>query len=175
MTSIPEQPPAPASEQPLPPPPAEPPTIPAPPAPPRRRISPLAAGLLGLAIGAGIVGCAWAITANSDSSPGTFTLEGTFELTDSAVSDDNGGCMGTGGYDDIRTGTGVTVYGADNTVIATGALQDPTFTGLTCKFAVRVEDVPKGEKFYKVEVSHRGTLQLTADEAESGQFGGSLG
>ncbi|MGW4825551.1 hypothetical protein ACWEP4_43480 [Streptomyces sp. NPDC004227] len=38
-----------------------------------------------------------------------------------------------------------------------------------------VEDVPKGEKFYKVEVSHRGTLQLTVEEAESGQFGDSLG
>ncbi|MFD7996851.1 hypothetical protein [Streptomyces mexicanus] len=159
-----------------PPPPNEPPVAPAPLPPTKRSIRPLTAGLLGLAIGAGVVGAAWAITANSGpSEPGTFTLEGTFELTDGATSDDNGGCMGTGGYDDIREGTGVTVYGAAGDVIATGALQDPNYSALTCKFAVRVDDVPKGQKFYKVEVSHRGTLQLTAEEAQSGQFAGSLG
>ncbi|MEV7159382.1 hypothetical protein AB0N77_32990 [Streptomyces misionensis] len=159
-----------------PPPPAEPPAVPALPSPAKRPVRPLTAGLLGLAIGAAIVGAAWAVTAeNGPGDPGTFTLEGTFELTEGATSDDNGGCMGTGGYDDIREGTGVTVYGAGGDVIATGAIQNPDFSGLTCTFDVKVEDVPKGEKFYKVEVSHRGTLQLTAQEAQSGQFAGSLG
>jgi len=154
--------------------PAEPPAAPAPAA--KRRVGPLAAGLIGLAAGAAIVGGAWAATANSGpGKPATFTLEGTFELTDDAVDDGEGGCGGTGGYDDIREGTGVTVYGASGDVIATGALQDPSYESYTCSFHVRVADVPKGEKFYKVEVSHRGTLQLTADEAESGQFAGSLG
>lgn len=153
---------------------ADPPAEPAPAA--KRRLSPLTAGLIGLATGAAIVGGAWAATANSGpGKPATFTLEGTFELTDSAVDDGEGGCGGTGGYDDIREGTGVTVYGASGDVIATGALQDASYESYTCTFDVRVADVPKGEKFYKVEVSHRGTLQLTADEAEGGQFAGSLG
>jgi hypothetical protein len=45
----------------------------------------------------------------------------------------------------------------------------------SCVFDVAVPEVPKGEKFYKVEVSHRGTLQLTAKEAENGGLAASLG
>ncbi|MEU1596224.1 hypothetical protein ABZ468_26030 [Streptomyces sp. NPDC005708] len=144
--------------------------------PAKRRLSPLAAGVLGLAIGAAVVGGAWAVTANSGpGKPATFTLKGSFELTEDAVSDDNGGCMGSGGYDDIREGTGVTVYNAAGDVVATGALTNPTYGSPGCNFDVRVPGVPKGEKFYKVEVSHRGTLQLTAKQAENGELGASLG
>ncbi|WP_235029647.1 hypothetical protein [Streptomyces sp. 3213.3] len=68
------------------------------------------------------------------------------------------------------------MYGADSDVIATGHLGDSNSPGYgTCTFDVSVPDVPKGEKFYKVEVSHRGTLQLTAKEAENGEFAGTLG
>lgn len=164
----------------LPPPPAAPPTMPMPPmpaVPPKRRISPFAAGVLGVVIGAGVVGSIWAITANSGSSgPGTFTLKGTFTLTEDATTDGLGGCKGTGGYDDIQEGASVTVYGAGGDVIATGNLGDsksPSYD--TCAYSIAVEDVPKGEKFYKVEVSHRGTVQMTAEEAEAGEFAASLG
>ncbi|WP_206326330.1 MULTISPECIES: hypothetical protein [unclassified Streptomyces] len=159
------------------PPPAEPPAMPAP-EPAKKRLSPLAAGLLGVALGAGAVGGIWAITANSGpSEPATFTLEGTFELTESTDSDGNGGCRGAydSGYDDIAEGTGVTVYGASGDVIATGSLGDSTYDSFTCKFDIAIEDVPKGEKFYKVEVSHRGTVQLSAEEAENGELAASLG
>jgi hypothetical protein len=157
-------------------PPTEPPATPATPATARRRpLSPLAAGLIGLAAGAAIMGGIWAITANSGSSgPGTFTLDGTFELAES-ISQDDGSCLGTGGYDDIREGTSVTVYGASGDVIATGSLGKSDYELPTCTYKVAVPDVPKGEKFYKVEVSHRGTLQLSAKEAENGEFAGSLG
>ncbi|MCW7942827.1 hypothetical protein AAW14_12425 [Streptomyces hygroscopicus] len=37
----------------------EPPVLPTPPVPGKRRLSPLTAGLLGLAVGAGIVGGVW--------------------------------------------------------------------------------------------------------------------
>ncbi|MEV5643909.1 MULTISPECIES: hypothetical protein [Streptomyces] len=179
--SIPEQPttaPAPAA-------PAEPPTVPGapplpavPPAAQAKRLGPLAAGLLGLAVGAGVVGGIWAITAHSGpGEPATFTLEGTFTLTDEVTSDGDGGCSGgyDSGYDDIGEGTGVTVYGASGDVIATGALGDSEELVGTCAFDVAVPGVPKGEKFYKVEVSHRGTVQLSAEEAENGEFGASLG
>lgn len=152
-----------------------PPTLAAP-APSKKRLSPLTAGLLGLAIGASIVGGAWAITANNGpGKPATFTLEGSFALLEDAVALGDS-CRGTGGYDDIGTGTDVTVYGAKGDVVATGQLGGGTKAGVgACDFTVAVPGVPRGEKFYKVEVSHRGTLQLTAEEAENGEFAGSLG
>ncbi len=149
----------------------------APPAPPKRRLGPLAAGLVGLAVGAALVGGVWAITANNGSSgPGEFTLKGTFALLED-VSADGDGCEGRydSGYDDISEGTAVTVYGASGEVVATGELGDSTQAGGSCLFDVAVPGVPKGEKFYKVEVSHRGTLQLSAKEAEGGEFAGTLG
>ena len=159
-----------------PPPPAEAPATPEARQP--RRLTPLTAGLIGLALGAGIVGAAWTIAALSGpGKPGTFTLDGNFELTDSVIPDGNGGCAGDSGYDDIQEGTSVTVYDAAGAVVATGSLTHPKYDEDTynCDFTVSVPDVPKGEKFYKVEVSHRGTLQLAADDAENGEFAGTLG
>ncbi|MER5584834.1 hypothetical protein ABT090_24805 [Streptomyces asoensis] len=157
--------------------PAAPETPPMPATPPRQPLRPITAGFIGLAIGAALVGGAWAITATSDAGPGTFTLEGSFALTDDATMDDNGRCGGRsdGGYDDIAEGASVTVYGASGDVIATGALGDSAYDDGTCTYEVAVDDVPKGEKFYKVEVSHRGTVQLSAEEAENGEFSASLG
>ncbi|MFG2803315.1 hypothetical protein OIE43_07780 [Streptomyces pseudovenezuelae] len=165
------------------PPPAVPPVVPTtfPPqaALPGRRMNPLVAGMIGLVLGAGVVGGAWALTAAGSGAPETFTLEGTFELTDEVVSDGSDGCKGRydSGYDDIAEGTSVTVYGADGEVVATGALGDSAEDedGTSCTFAVAVDDVPKGEKFYKVEVSHRGTVQLSAEEAQDGALAVSLG
>lgn len=158
--------------------PPQPATPPLPPtAPPRRRPGPLAAGLAGLVLGAVIVGGVWAVTASSGSSgPGTFTLTGSFVLTEDAARTD-GGCGGRydSGYDDIREGASVTVYGASGAVVATGELGDSSYVDYKCTFKVAVSDVPKGEKFYKVEVAQRGTVQLSAKEAEGGDFGASLG
>jgi hypothetical protein len=67
------------------------------------------------------------------------------------------------------------VYGAGGDVVATGALGKSKAVSYSCVFEIAVDDVPKGEKFYKVEVSHRGTLQLSAKEAESGELAASLG
>ncbi|WP_181160624.1 hypothetical protein [Streptomyces solincola] len=102
-------------------------------------------------------------------------MTGEFVLRDEVAGDAVGGCEGraNSGYDDIAAGTSVTVYGANGDVIATG------FLGLGekddvlghCTFAISVDDVPTGEKFYKVEVSHRGTVQLSAEQAEAGLLG----
>ncbi|MCE0766287.1 hypothetical protein LWC35_25780 [Pseudonocardia kujensis] len=78
-------------------------------------------------------------------------------------------CSGSGGYSDIHAGTGVTIANASGAVVATGALatgraSSPT----TCDFAFTVPDVPAGEDFYQVTVSHRGTLTSSADELRSG-------
>ena len=60
-------------------------------------------------------------------------------------------------------------------LVATGALGKSKEVGYSCIFEVAVNDIPKGEKFYKVEVSHRGTLQLSAEEAENGELAACLG
>ncbi|MDX3615347.1 hypothetical protein OG920_18775 [Streptomyces europaeiscabiei] len=172
------------------PPPDVPLGSPTPPAP--RRLPLLLAGLAGIVIGGGAVGAVWGLsggqeaasspksassteTLAAETEPSTFTLTGTFELTEGAVGDGLGGCEGSGGYDDITEGAAVTVYDAAGTVVATGQLGDSTLSSGTCTFEVAVEDVPRGEDFYKVEISHRGTVQLSGDEAEAGQFGASLG
>lgn len=174
MTNEQPEPPTTPTHPTTPPPPAEPPTTA--PVSARRPLSPITAGLVGLAVGAALVGSIWAITANTSSEPAAFTLEGSFTLTEDAVAvDEDCAASYDSGYDDIREGTAVTVYGADDKVIATGELGDSTFTDYACRFDIAVDDVPKGEKFYKVEVSHRGTLQLSAEEAENGELAASLG
>jgi hypothetical protein len=136
----------------------------------------LIAGLVGLLVGAGAVGAAWVITSGRGTEePEVFTLTGTFQLTDDVISDGSGGCQGSSGYDDITEGTSVTVYDAAGTVVATGSLGESEQTLGVCELGVAVEDVPKGETFYQVEVSHRGKVKLSGEEAESGRFGASLG
>ncbi|MGW0551526.1 hypothetical protein [Streptomyces altiplanensis] len=153
--------------------------------------------LIGAVAGAASVGGTWYITSHdtssSDSTPtagtpvevleaeaqqeGTFTLTGDFTLTDGAISDDTGGCEGSGGYEDIELGTSVTVYDAGGSVIATSSLILSEFdeAAETCTYDVAVDDVPADEDFYQVEIGHRGKLQLSAEEAKSGGFSGSLG
>lgn len=175
----------------LPPQPAMPPSVPSPgqygpeyvsgpPEPPKKRVSPRGAGLIGLVVGAGLVGAAWAVTAIGGlGEPETFTLQGHFALTDQVGLEPDGGCRGSvdSGYEDIAEGTSVTVYGAKGDVIATGSLGESKADdlGMICTFKIAVPRVPKGEKFYKVEVSHRGTVQLSAKQAENGELAASLG
>lgn len=143
---------------------------------------PLATGMTGLAIGAGAVGSAWAIQAGQGSEThkaAAFTLRGKMTLTgDHIPSGDTGEqCTGYKGYDDISEGTAVTVYDTSGNLIAQGTLgagNSDDASG-TCEFDVRVPDVPKGEKFYQVEVSHRGKVSATAEQAEQGEFAASLG
>ncbi|MEV7121714.1 hypothetical protein [Kitasatospora griseola] len=97
-------------------------------------------------------------------------------LTSGAVDTKTGGCAGSGGYSDIRTGAAVTVYNESGTVLATGTLGPGSPKGAHgCVFTVTVSEVPKGPKFYQVEISHRGKINLSSGEAEAGLFGASLG
>ncbi|MFB7341863.1 hypothetical protein [Streptomyces hydrogenans] len=175
----------------------QPPVTPVPRKPARWRRNQVIAVLVGVAIGAGALGAAWALTgterassesdrlsitpssATSSESPSptltTFLLTGTLLLTSGVVSDGTGGCEGSNGFDDITEGAAVTVYDASGTVVATGELGESTRQGGACSFDVLVPDVPTGEGFYQVEVTHRGTIQLSEEEAMSGSFGGSLG
>ncbi|MBK3584285.1 hypothetical protein JHN49_11305 [Streptomyces sp. MBT57] len=99
---------------------------------------------------------------------------GAFTLTEDAI-DGRTGCYGTDGYDDIEEGTSVTVYDGAGDITATGILGTSTYAGGLCVFDIAIDNVPTGEKFYQVEVSHRGKVHLTADEAEAGKLSVSLG
>lgn len=146
----------------------------------RRRL--LAVGTLtGLALGAGAVGAAWGLSSSGGSSePAAFTLRGTLTLTDPTPLDyDHKACRGSGGYDDIRQGAAVTVYDADGKTVAVGALGAGRYASedstAPCVFSVAVPDVPGGSRFYKVEVTHRGQITVTAADAQAGGFAATLG
>ncbi|WP_410616032.1 hypothetical protein [Amycolatopsis sp. lyj-109] len=107
--------------------------------------------------------------------PGTaFDLRGTFTLYSSGYG--YSACGGSGGYSDITTGTAVTVYNAAGTVLSQGALGTgrPEGTG-TCIFSLAAPKVPAGEKFYLVEVSHRGRIMVQPEDARTGKVALSLG
>lgn len=157
-------------------------------APPKRRWAGPFAG--GVAVGALLLSVAWGLSqptgpgpallfapaaTASESAPNTFTLLGTFSLYGTS-STSGGSCHGTGGYSDIADGASVTVYDAAGKVDAVGAITKPQQTGLLgCAFSVVVSNVPTGEKFYQVEVTHRGKVTVTADDAKAGRVSLSLG
>jgi hypothetical protein len=132
----------------------------------------IAAGVAALGLVLGVVTAA--------SAASTMDVTGTFRLTDDGYYGYGGftsgtTCSGAGGYSDIHAGTGVTIANASGAVIATGALSTGrASSSTTCDFAFTVPDVPAGEDFYQVTVSHRGTLTSTADDLRSG-LGLSLG
>jgi hypothetical protein len=105
----------------------------------------------------------------------TQTIIGTILLSgeSSIVASDLGKpCQGEGGYDDIRPAAQVLVTNAQGEPVATGRLSDGVWVEsalgtqlLYCQFSFEIE-VPGGEPFYTIEVSHRGELTYSAQELE---------
>lgn len=107
--------------------------------------------------------------------PELVTVAGTVTITDNIDGDSI--CQGKDGFDDIREGTIVVIHDPANKVIATGSLRRgkgesdfPT----TCQFAFTVPDVPR-QKFYGIEVSHRGVVTFTAAQVADGKVALSMG
>lgn len=114
----------------------------------------------------------------------TFVLHGTFTLRDTSYSSfggssvythNDGSCSGTGGYNDIAEGASVQVYDAAGKVIATGVLGASDMVSSECVFTLLVPEVPTGEEFYQVEVTNRGKVTVTAEEAKAGKVALTLG
>lgn len=133
--------------------------------------------------GAALVGSLWVgldlARSGSPSAPAVtagqaFDLSGTFTLYSTGYG--YSACGGSGGYSDITTGTAVTVYNAAGTVLSQGALGTGHSNGAgTCVFSLSALNVPAGEKFYLVEVSHRGRIMVQPDDARYGRVALSLG
>lgn len=129
-----------------------------------------AMGVLVLVLG-GVA--AWALTRGIDDpavapASSTFNINGLLFLNGRAVLNiDNVTCSGlnTTGYDDIHTGTSVTVTDAEGAVIGLGSLRAGTMTGSgatrICTFPFLVENVVAGKGFYGIEVSHRGKVNFS--------------
>ncbi|MER7126762.1 hypothetical protein [Micrococcus luteus] len=100
-------------------------------------------------------------------SPPALTVSGTVTVKDfSAVTTMNEvTCTTRGGYSDIQEGAQVVVTDASSTTIALGQLAHGSWDRHTgCVFFFNIPDVPADQKFYGVEVSHRGRLQYTAEQ-----------
>ncbi|WP_410670723.1 hypothetical protein [Amycolatopsis sp. cmx-4-68] len=156
--------------------------LPQAPPPVRTRTNPWHLLFAGIA-GAALVGALWVgldlARSGSPSGPAgtsgeTFDLGGTFTLYSGGYSYST--CGGSGGYSDITTGTAVTVYNAAGTVLSQGSLGTGHSDGVgTCGFTLSAPKVPAGEKFYLVEVSHRGRIMVQPDDARYGRVALSLG
>jgi hypothetical protein len=107
--------------------------------------------------------------------PTTFTLRGTMAITDDTGFSGGTSCAGTEGYDDITSGAQVIIHNQVDKTIATGELEGGEVDGDSCVFKFAVPDVPLGQTFYRVEVSHRGFVEFTAKQARAGDVGVSLG
>lgn len=98
----------------------------------------------------------------------TFTASGHMTLIDSGVETFQDECFGSGGYDDMAAGTQVVIRDADGKTVAVGELGPGTpESSVTCVFTFNVRDVPAGSNIYSVEISHRGEISFSPDEAEN--------
>lgn len=83
-------------------------------------------------------------------------------------------CRGKAGFDDLREGAQVVVTNAAGRTVAIGHLGtgksattgggDSVVRLVACTFPIKVEDVPDGENFYGITVTHRGTQQYTREQ-----------
>ncbi|BCJ73265.1 hypothetical protein CS0771_28090 [Catellatospora sp. IY07-71] len=94
------------------------------------------------------------------------TVTGTVILSNGEFIDTGGACYGMGGFQDIRPGAKVVVTDAAQRTVATGEIETAKETVTECHLTFRVEDVPRGETSYGIEVTHRGRLQYTAADLE---------
>jgi hypothetical protein len=81
-------------------------------------------------------------------------------------------CIALGGYNDISTGTAVTIGGDKGQTLAVGALGGGAVAGqpgqpASCAFTFSV-DVPAGQPLYTVTISHRGTQTFTPAQVATG-------
>lgn len=104
--------------------------------------------------------------------PKTFAVHGIVNLMDidGFTHPDGSSCSGSSGYDDISSGAQVTISDAGGKTIALGELRDGELISdgelaVACQFPFTVRRVPAGKKFYGVEVSHRGVVRYTSQDA----------
>lgn len=132
----------------------------------------MGAGKRVLAMTRGLLGAVLAATLVAGCSSG-HTIAGTFVLTDAGVAYSATDCSGTGGYSDIKAGTGVVLKdGAGKTIGTSNLVNDVSSSAAgKCAYTFTVE-APYAD-FYAVAVGHRG--ELTYSNAEMTARGWAVG
>ncbi|RVW06746.1 hypothetical protein EF834_02185 [Rhodococcus spongiicola] len=105
------------------------------------------------------------------SAPATFEITGTLTLNGKATTTGlptGFSCAGTSGYDDLSPNAAVKVSDESGTLLAKGHMIGSVGGSGYCIFDFAVTDVPRGSKFYEVEIARRGGLSYTEVEAEEG-------
>lgn len=141
---------------------------------PRRNLVPFLIGAIVVAVAAVVALIVVLASSGDDSSGDSFLLNGTMEMSFGDVTGGGDQCSGSGGYDDIRKGASVTVYDATGKVVGTGELSGSTYAESGCTWYFQVS-VPDGHDFYQVEVSHRGKITVSREEAKTGKVAVTLG
>jgi serine/threonine protein kinase len=104
--------------------------------------------------------------------PAPFTLTGTLQLTSDSIKTSGlpGGysCAGDRSESDIGPGATVTVADETGKLIAKGAIESSYGQQGSCLFLFKVNEVPGGQKFYRVQVAQRGETRYTEAEAKAG-------
>ena len=117
------------------------------------------------------VGGYFAVNAFVKSKP-PFILTGTFQLNNASIRTSGlppgYNCAGEQNYGDIGPNAPVTVTDETGKLLAKGAIQSSYGEQSWCLLLFRVNDVPGGAKFYKVQVAQRAEMSYTEAEAKAG-------
>lgn len=62
----------------------------------------------------------------------------------------------------------MTVFDSKGAIIGSGYINASTFNGTSCVLSFEVPEIPAGEGFYQVEVSHRGKISADESNIEDG-------
>lgn len=123
---------------------------------------------IGIAVGALLLLTSCGGSDDKPAAPKVFDARGTMTLTSEKVIGDGGdGCLGSGGYDDIRGGAPVVVFDDKGKKVGIGELEDGRASStVRCVFNFTVDDVPVGGTIYSIEVSHRGEMPFKRADAK---------
>lgn len=114
----------------------------------------------------------FAVASTDESEPELFTLAGILRLPDDAVKTtdlpDGYTCAGTRVYGDVGPNTPVTVQDESGTLLAKGAIQGSNRGPDACLLRFRVDEVPTGARFYRIQVAQQPEVSYTEAEAKAG-------
>lgn len=102
---------------------------------------------------------------------GKLSVSGTFVLSDSKMDfNENEECYGTGGYDDIESGTQIKVLNGSGDIIAVSKLESGKMEDANkCIFKFDISDMPRS-KVYQFEVSDRGEIAYSHKELVEDEY-----
>ncbi|ODQ88620.1 serine/threonine-protein kinase [Mycolicibacterium holsaticum] len=119
-----------------------------------------------------IVGYFAVASTTNEAEPELFTLAGILRLPDDAAKTtdlpEGYMCAGTRDYGDIGPNTPVTVEDESGTLLAKGAIQGSNRGPDACLLRFRVDEVPTGARFYRIQVAQQPEVSYTEAEAKAG-------